>query len=178
MAVPLLSVICSCRGRSVFAVPALAIPGFGLDTTRFSTLLYIFENEKVVDSMFTAMWVSTVTVTTVGWTLGEWYAQAFRAGYGDITPETLAGKTRLGACTNDSKRPRLMGGLCFFSSLFMAMPISVLGNAMSHAWTDRNRILLMARTRQRLKRHGFNAADLPRLFRQYVACKIGEASVS
>ena len=32
--------------------------------------------------------------------------------------------------------PRLMGGLCFFSSLFMAMPISVLGNAMSHAWTD------------------------------------------
>lgn len=29
-----------------------------------------------------------------------------------------------------------MGSLCFFSSLFMAMPISVLGNAMSHAWTD------------------------------------------
>ncbi|CAE7355115.1 EMB2654 [Symbiodinium natans] len=84
----------------------------------FSTLLYIFEPSSNVDSMFTAMWVSTVTVTTVG--------------FGDITPVTSEGKM-------------LMGVLCFFSSLFMAMPISVLGNAMSHAWTDRNRILLMAR---------------------------------
>jgi len=116
----------------------------------FSTLLYIFEPDVNVDSMFTAMWVSTVTVTTVG--------------YGDITPITLSGKM-------------LMGGLCFFSSLFMAMPISVLGNAMSHAWTDRNRILLMARTRQRLKRHGFTAEDLPRLFRQYDGNQTGDLTM-
>ncbi|CAK9099457.1 Potassium voltage-gated channel subfamily D member 3 (Voltage-gated potassium channel subunit Kv4.3), partial [Durusdinium trenchii] len=116
----------------------------------FSTLLYILEPDHIVDSMFTAMWVSTVTVTTVG--------------YGDITPITLSGKM-------------LMGSLCFFSSLFMAMPISVLGNAMSHAWTDRNRILLMARTRQRLKRHGFQAADLPRLFRQYDGNQTGDLSM-
>lgn len=116
----------------------------------FSTLLYILEPTENVDSMFTAMWVSTVTVTTVG--------------YGDITPITLSGKM-------------LMGGLCFFSSLFMAMPISVLGNAMSHAWTDRNRILLMARTRQRLKRHGFTAEDLPRLFRQYDGNQTGDLTM-
>eukprot|EP00439_Symbiodinium_sp_Y106_P046524 s623_g5.t3 len=116
----------------------------------FSTMLYIIEPETNVDSMFTAMWVSTVTVTTVG--------------FGDITPVTGEGKV-------------LMGVLCFFSSLFMAMPISVLGNAMSHAWTDRNRILLMARTRQRLKRHGFNAGDLPRLFRQYDGNETGDLSM-
>jgi len=116
----------------------------------FSTLLYILEPAHNVDSMFTAMWVSIVTVTTVG--------------YGDTSPITLPGKV-------------CMGALCFFSSLFMAMPISVLGNAMSHAWTDRNRILLMARTRQRLKRHGFQASDLPRLFRQYDGNENGDLSM-
>ena len=56
---------------------------------RFSTLLYIFEPDVNVDSMFTAMWVSTVTVTTVG--------------YGDITPITLSGKMPLCLALSDGR---------------------------------------------------------------------------
>ena len=126
----------------------------------FSTLMYIVEPSDIIDSLSTAMWVCTVTVTTVG--------------YGDVTPSTTAGRI-------------LAGVLCFLSVLFMAMPISVLGNAawhrvglvprclensdkasrvvhfpaqaMTHAWADRSRILLMTRTRQRLKSYGYEASD-------------------
>lgn len=31
--------------------------------------------------------------------------------------------------------------------------------AMTHAWADRSRILLMTRTRQRLKNYGYEASD-------------------
>ena len=68
----------------------------------FSTLMYVVESSENVDSLSTAMWICTVTVTTVG--------------YGDVTPLTTAGRM-------------LAGTLCFLSVLFMAMPISVLGNA-------------------------------------------------
>lgn len=49
----------------------------------------------------TAIYICTVTVTTVG--------------YGDVTPKSNAGRA-------------LAGILCFISVLFMAMPISLLGN--------------------------------------------------
>ena len=71
----------------------------------FSTLMYVVEPSDTIDSLSTAMWVCTVTVTTVG--------------YGDVTPSTTAGRV-------------LAGVLCFLSVLFMAMPISVLGNAAWH----------------------------------------------
>lgn len=67
----------------------------------FSTLMYVVEPTDNIDSFGTAMWICTVTVTTVG--------------YGDVTPSTNSGKI-------------LAGALCFISVLFMAMPISVLGN--------------------------------------------------
>ena len=96
----------------------------------FSTMMYIVEPADNINSLTTAMYICTVTVTTVG--------------YGDVTPKTNAGRA-------------LAGVLCFISVLFMAMPISVLGNAMTHAWADRSRILLMTRTRSRLKNYGYEA---------------------
>ncbi|CAE7202348.1 KCNB1, partial [Symbiodinium pilosum] len=116
----------------------------------FSTLMYIVEEVDNVDSLSTAMWICTVTVTTVG--------------YGDVTPLTTSGRI-------------LAGTLCFLSVLFMAMPISVLGNAMTHAWADRSRILLMTRTRQRLKSYGYEASDMPSLFRKFDSNGNGELTM-
>lgn len=81
--------------ESIQHVTSTALIHFGIitkfhesrGTMRFSTLLYIFEPDVNVDSMFTAMWVSTVTVTTVG--------------YGDITPITLSGKMPLCLALSD-----------------------------------------------------------------------------
>lgn len=46
----------------------------------------------------------------------------------------------------------------------MAMPLSVLGNAMSQTWADRHRIVLITQTRQKLKNLGYTAEHMPKLF--------------
>lgn len=116
----------------------------------FSTMMYIVEPKDNITSLTTAIYICTVTVTTVG--------------YGDVTPKSNAGRA-------------LAGMLCFISVLFMAMPISLLGNAMTHAWADRSRILLMTRTRQRLKNYGYEASDMPSLFRKFDSNGNGELTM-
>lgn len=116
----------------------------------FSTMMYIVEPKDNITSLTTAIYICTVTVTTVG--------------YGDVTPKSNAGRA-------------LAGILCFISVLFMAMPISLLGNAMTHAWADRSRILLMTRTRQRLKNYGYEASDMPSLFRKFDSNGNGELTM-
>jgi len=116
----------------------------------FSTMMYIVEPKDNISSLTTAIYICTVTVTTVG--------------YGDVTPTTNSGRA-------------LAGILCFISVLFMAMPISLLGNAMTHAWADRSRILLMTRTRQRLKNYGYEASDMPSLFRKFDSNGNGELTM-
>ncbi|CAJ1453478.1 unnamed protein product [Effrenium voratum] len=106
----------------------------------FSVVLYMVDDPKNIDSLATAIWMCTVTVTTVG--------------YGDITPVSWPAKI-------------VSGVLCFISVLFMAMPLSVVGNAMSQTWSDRHRILLVTRARQRLKSWGVSAGDMPRLFKKF-----------
>lgn len=112
----------------------------------FSTVLYVDDPDNV-DSLSTAIYMSTVTVTTVG--------------YGDVTPKTWPARI-------------VSGCLCFISVLFMAMPLSVVGNAMSQTWSDRHRILLVTRARQRLKNWGVSAGDMPRLFKKFDADGNGE----
>ena len=46
----------------------------------------------------------------------------------------------------------------------MAMPLSVLGNAMSQTWADRHRIVLITQTRRKLKNLGYTAEHMPKLF--------------
>ena len=48
--------------------------------------------------------------------------------------------------------------------LFMAMPLSVLGNAMSQTWADRHRIVLITQARRKLKNLGYTAEHMPKLF--------------
>lgn len=61
----------------------------------------VFQKRLELFLRTTAIYICTVTVTTVG--------------YGDVTPTTNSGRA-------------LAGILCFISVLFMAMPISLLGN--------------------------------------------------
>merc|ERR1711964_836116 len=55
--------------------------------------------------------------------------------------------------------------LVLSSVLFMAMPLGIIGSCFNNVWVDRDRILLMQRTRDRLRQWGFNAADIPELFK-------------
>lgn len=49
----------------------------------------------------------------------------------------------------------------------MAMPLSVLGNAMSQTWADRHRIVLITQTRRKLKNLGYTAEHMPKLFGRF-----------
>ncbi|CAE7202354.1 KCNB2 [Symbiodinium pilosum] len=113
----------------------------------FAAVLYIVEPNDAIDTLPTSIWLCIVTVTTVG--------------YGDVAPSTWPGRI-------------VAGTLCFISVLFMAMPLSVLGNAMSQTWADRHRILLMTRTRARLKNLGYSADDMPKLFKKFDTDNNGE----
>lgn len=113
----------------------------------FSIVLYVVDDPLEIDSLSTAIYMCIVTVTTVG--------------YGDITPKSWPAKV-------------VSGCLCFISVLFMAMPLSVVGNAMSETWSDRHRILLVTRARRRLKTWGVSADDLPNIFKKFDADGNGE----
>merc|ERR1719399_523089 len=47
------------------------------------------------------------------------------------------------------------------------MPISIIGNAFTKVWNDRDRILLTQRTRERLQQWGYSAEDIPALFQYF-----------
>mmetsp|Transcript_125321 Transcript_125321/g.176931 ORF Transcript_125321/g.176931 Transcript_125321/m.176931 type:complete len:166 (+) Transcript_125321:327-824(+) len=93
-----------------------------------------------MDSLSTSIYLCTVTVTTVGTC--------------DMNPSTPTGKI-------------MAGLLCLTSVLFMAMPLSVLGNAMSQTWADRHRIVLITQARRKLKNLGYTAEHMPRLFSKF-----------
>jgi len=113
----------------------------------FSSILYIVEPQESVDSMTSALWLSLVTVSTVG--------------YGDISPITHGGRF-------------VAGVLVICSVLYMAMPISIVGDAFTKTWADRHRLLMMLRTRERLTTWGYTARDMPRLFQQFDENSNGE----
>jgi len=116
----------------------------------FSSLIYIIEPSEAVDSLPTAIWMSIVTVATVG--------------YGDVVPTTAGG--------------RLVCGILVLSSvLYMAMPISIVGDAFMKSWADRHRLLVMIRTRDRLRQWGYTAFDMPRLFQRFDVNGNGELAL-
>merc|ERR1712217_904693 len=83
------------------------------------------------------MWLVIVTMTTVG--------------YGDVTPKSGEGIF-------------IVAVLVVSSVLFMAMPLGIIGNAFTIVWNDRDRILLVEHTRDRLVQWGYTADDFPTLF--------------
>merc|ERR1740117_1623223 len=84
----------------------------------FSSLLFIIEPRGNLESMPSAMWLTIVTMSTVG--------------YGDATPSTTAGHL-------------VTGLLIVLSALYMAIPLGIVGNAFNKVWEDRDQLLLVQR---------------------------------
>eukprot|EP00448_Togula_jolla_P026748 CAMPEP_0170647120 /NCGR_PEP_ID=MMETSP0224-20130122/44018_1 /TAXON_ID=285029 /ORGANISM="Togula jolla, Strain CCCM 725" /LENGTH=95 /DNA_ID=CAMNT_0010978531 /DNA_START=100 /DNA_END=384 /DNA_ORIENTATION=- len=75
-------------------------------------------------------------------------------GYGDVSPETTWGYF-------------LVSALIISSALYMAIPLGIVGNAFSKVWEDKDRLLLMQRTRGRILQGGYSAQDIPELFQLF-----------
>jgi len=103
----------------------------------FSTLLFIAEPRESMSTMSEAAWLVLATMTTVG--------------YGDVVPTT-----NVGLC--------LTSTLMIVSSLYMAMPVAIVGWGFTETWGNRVQILLKHDVRERLHKWGFGAYDIPRLF--------------
>merc|ERR1712224_1195300 len=54
--------------------------------------------------------------------------------------------------------------IMIFGVIYMAMPLTIVGEAFSHTWRDRGRIILIARTRDRLIEWGYSERELETLF--------------
>ena len=86
-----------------------------------------------------AMWFMFVTVTTVG--------------YGDVTPDTWQGK--------------LFGAFVILCGvIFLAMPITSVGNHFSRVWDERQMFLLTSGMRQQLMKQGISPDDVTSAFEQ------------
>jgi len=116
----------------------------------FSSMVFIVEPRYNIPSLPWAMWLTIMSVTTIG--------------YGDIFPVTGAGRI-------------IISGLSIFSTMYMAVPLGIIGNSFSQVWADRNQRLLTHRFRIRLFQAGFTASDIPELFYVYDLDKDGYLSL-
>lgn len=112
----------------------------------FSALIYAFEPKENLPDLAHAMWLTVVSMTTVG--------------YGDFTPKTSPGRLTIAV-------------LVIASGLYMAIPLGILGSCFSQVWHDRDRHLLGHRMRGALQLHGFTVQDLPVLFESFDKNKDG-----
>lgn len=128
---------------SAFAAAAEALPvllyTLLLVALFYASAIYLAEPRDVIPSMRDSVWFTLVTMTTVG--------------YGDISPITGPGRC-------------LTVMLMVMSSLYMAIPIGIVGHAFSVVWEDRERLLLMQQLRRRISQAGFTAKDLVELFEE------------
>eukprot|EP00403_Amphidinium_massartii_P008204 CAMPEP_0178423950 /NCGR_PEP_ID=MMETSP0689_2-20121128/27953_1 /TAXON_ID=160604 /ORGANISM="Amphidinium massartii, Strain CS-259" /LENGTH=716 /DNA_ID=CAMNT_0020045561 /DNA_START=9 /DNA_END=2155 /DNA_ORIENTATION=+ len=134
---------------SLEVLPALIFILFTLALV-FCVIIYKLENRDNMPSLPDTFWFTIVTMTTLG--------------YGDVTPQS--GEAQF-AC----------GVLVVTTMLYMSIPLGVLGSAFSRTWDDRDRILLMKRTRDRLRQWGYNASDIPVLFSLCDTNQDGELSI-
>uniref|UniRef100_A0A7S0AMC7 EF-hand domain-containing protein n=1 Tax=Pyrodinium bahamense TaxID=73915 RepID=A0A7S0AMC7_9DINO len=103
----------------------------------FTAVIYSVEDRDNIPDLPEAMWLTFVSMTTVG--------------YGDLVPITSAGRVAIGL-------------LVLISTLYMAVPIGIIGSCFSVVWNDRDRILLETRLRVCLVQNGYTADDVPDLF--------------
>merc|ERR1711971_372585 len=73
-------------------------------------------------------------------------------GYGDVTPKSGAGSVAVSV-------------LVIISVLYMAaMPLGIIGCSFTQIWQERDKILLMHRTRERLAQWGLTVNDILTVF--------------
>mmetsp|Transcript_19530 Transcript_19530/g.61443 ORF Transcript_19530/g.61443 Transcript_19530/m.61443 type:complete len:208 (-) Transcript_19530:19-642(-) len=82
-------------------------------------------------------------------------------GYGDVMPKTTSGLISTSF-------------LIISSALYMAIPLGIVGGAFSRVWEDRDRLMLIRRTRNRLLQCGYGPRDILELFYLYDSDRSGE----
>mmetsp|Transcript_48532 Transcript_48532/g.113629 ORF Transcript_48532/g.113629 Transcript_48532/m.113629 type:complete len:611 (+) Transcript_48532:69-1901(+) len=119
----------------------------------FSVLICLAEAEINPDmkTLPECLWFTIVTMFTVG--------------YGDLTPFTWEGKVATSL-------------LIIATMLYMAVPVGIIGNAFNTTWSDRDRLLLMKKTRDRLEQWGYSAVDIPALFQCADSTDDGELTIA
>eukprot|EP00930_Biecheleria_cincta_P032831 TRINITY_DN22756_c0_g1_i1.p1 TRINITY_DN22756_c0_g1~~TRINITY_DN22756_c0_g1_i1.p1 ORF type:complete len:540 (+),score=68.37 TRINITY_DN22756_c0_g1_i1:80-1699(+) len=105
-----------------------------------SSSLYVVEPRSNLEDYRRCMWLSLVTMTTVG--------------YGDETPETPAGEL-------------IVMALMVVSFLFLAIPVGILGNAFTHVWADRDRLTIVWKASEMMNDRGMKYRDVPGFFKQF-----------
>jgi len=118
------------------ALPVLLFPLLML-TLVFAALLYIVEPSDNIPTLPAAIWLTIVTMTTVG--------------YGDVTPESTEGSF-------------IVSVLVITSVMYMAMPVAILGSSFMQVWQERDVVILLNRTRDNMATWGYTAEDVPALF--------------
>lgn len=106
----------------------------------FASILFFVEPRSNIDSLPEALWFTIVTMGTIG--------------YGDITPESPAGSV-------------VTSVLIIVSALYMAIPLGIVGKAFSTMWDDRDRLLMMHRSRTRFLSSGYLPRDIPAMFYKF-----------
>merc|ERR1712032_320423 len=132
------------------AVPVLILT-FLISVIAFSACVYVAEERENVPTLPISMWMTIVTMTTVG--------------YGDYAPKSSAGMI-------------MSSVLIICSVLYMAMPLGVFAYAFTHVWENRDRILLTMRCQEKLSAWGYTANDIPAFFEKYDENSTGELSIS
>jgi len=132
---------------------ALTVPLFLLLvlTLIFSSLFFLIEPRDNIETMPHAMWFVIVTVTTVG--------------YGDVSPETVAGKV-------------VASVLSVTGVLYMAMPLTIVGAAFDYTWKNRDAIILGGLMQQRMCQWGLSETDLDLMFKHFDNDGSGELGVA
>lgn len=106
----------------------------------FSGAIFVFEPSSNIHSYSEACWLTVVSMTTLG--------------YGDFTPVSTMGRLAVGLLT-------------FTSMLYTGIPIGIIGSVFTEVWGDRDRILLINRTKRLLEEKGYTAKNVPDLFAEY-----------
>jgi len=118
------------------ALPVLLFTLF-IITLTFAALIFYVEPRSNVPGWADALYLTIVTISTVG--------------YGDSYAVSTPGKV-------------VTSVLIIISSLYMAIPIGIVGTAFSHVWEDRQRLLLLQRMRDAVVRAGFTVEDIYDMF--------------
>eukprot|EP00434_Breviolum_minutum_P009091 symbB.v1.2.008007.t1/scaffold471.1/size199268/13 len=124
---------------SAEALPVLCYI-MALITLTSATGMYLVEDRSNIPTIYHAMWLAIVTMTTVG--------------YGDYFPTSLGGYI-------------IASMLTFTSVLFLALPVGIIGHEFTRSWQTRGQVLLKTRIRRCMMKWGYNAKDL-RLLIEYV----------
>jgi len=139
---------------SAFRISAEALPAmlycWALIAITFSELMFLVEPRENMSDMPSALWFTIVTMTTVG--------------FGDKTPASVVGHV-------------VASVLIITSTLYMAIPIGIVGNAFSQVWGDRDRLLVMRRFRDAFLLEGYTAIAVQDLFLAFDADGSGELDI-